>query len=464
VTAPPPAATLRARAAANQTPLPPPRAPTAADLEPPEPPAPTAVRAELARTLVSLTSPGQPAPRGTDTVVVAPAPPVAAPEPGESEPAAGAAASVGTAALGAADEDRLAREFEGGSLAAGIALARHWQGRARRARELVALCRRLVLLAPGDLGLLERLEGAASADGNTAYASAVGHVRHAMLDEALPAPPLLAQPEQPERVRLMLFREGAVQEALALVWEGAAHVFKREPSAYGVTGVERVPFWAPSPVARVYGAAARTLGIAAPLFQRRVPGDITLTIALLHSPSIIVNGELPRPSPEFAFHLGVMLAAAMPGHALLCGAPEDQARSVLRALAMAFGPPTASRSGLTAVANLAEVLWESMPTRSQRRLRQLCDEPQGLVYETAMAEVRAATRRAGLFVAGDLRVAVREVAAELGISLDRGLGAACTSSPELFDLYRLATSPEYAESRWQPARLTSRPPEGIWVV
>ena len=126
--------------------------------------------------------------------------------------------------------------------------------------------------------------------------------------------------------------------------------------------------------------------------------------------------------------------------------------------------PTASRSGLTAVANLAEVLWESMPTRSQRRLRQLCDDPRRLAYEAAMAEIRAATRRAGLFVAGDFRVAAREVALELELPLDRGLGAATAASPELFDLFRVATSPEYAEARWQPARLTTKPPEGTWLV
>lgn len=362
-----------------------------------------------------------------------------------------------------AEEAALEGQLAAGSIAAGLELAQRLEGRRGTARELVATCRRLVLLAPDDPGLLDRLHRAALADRHGVYAAALDHVRRAMTDAPSPPPPLAAQPEQAERVQLMLFGErGAVQEALALVWDGASHVFKREPSAYGVTGVERVPFWAPSPVARIYGAAARALGINAPLFQRRAAGDVTLSLALLQSPSVIVNGELPKASTEFAFHLGVMLAAAMPGHALLCGTPEEQARSVLRALAMAFGPPSASKSGLTAVATLAEVLWESMPTRSQRRLRQLCDDPRRLTYEHAMAEVRAATRRAGLFVAGDLRVAARAVADELGLSLERGLGAACASSPELFDLFRLATSPEYAEARWQSPRAFSRPPEGSW--
>jgi hypothetical protein len=61
-------------------------------------------------------------------------------------------------------------------------------------------------------------------------------------------------------------------------------------------------------------------------------------------------------------------------------------------------------------------------------------------------------------------VAIREVALELELPPGRGLGEAIESCPELLDLFRLATSPEYAEARWQPARLTSRAPEGTWLV
>jgi hypothetical protein len=66
-------------------------------------------------------------------------------------------------------------------------------------------------------------------------------------------------------------------------------------------------------------------------------------------------------------------------------------------------------------------------------------------------------RRAGLFAAGDLPVAVRMTVAELSLSLDtpltepEGLAAACRAHPALADLVRLATSSEYADARWQPA-------------
>jgi hypothetical protein len=163
-----------------------------------------------------------------------------------------------------------------------------------------------------------------------------------------------------------------------------------------------------------------------------------------------------------------MLAAAMPEHALLFGSVESQVRGILKALALAFGPPDESRSGLTSIANLAEVLWESIPARSQRRLRELCDDPDQLDFEIAMSAARRAVRRAGLLSSGDVRVALRETCSEEGISPQTleepgGLAALCSSSPAAADVVRLATSQEYAETRWQPAKSGGRPGGGAWA-
>jgi hypothetical protein len=90
-----------------------------------------------------------------------------------------------------------------------------------------------------------------------------------------------------------------------------------------------------------------------------------------------------------------------------------------------------------------------------------------LRYETALSSAKTATRRAGLFVAGDITVAVRETCADENIPTKaleepNGLSALCASSPALADLVRLATSPEYAETRWQTARGSSRHSSGSW--
>ena len=161
------------------------------------------------------------------------------------------------------------------------------------------------------------------------------------------------------------------------------------------------------------------------------------------------------------------LSPYQPGKPTLLGAPADQVRRVLQALLFAFGPPRSRASQITAVASLAEQLWESLPARAQRELRELCADPAKLDYDAALAVARRAARRAGLFVSGDLEVAVRASCAELGISSQilgapDGLAAACSSSPCVSDLVRLATNPQYAETRWRPSRAGRRPPSGSY--
>jgi cellulose synthase operon protein C len=361
------------------------------------------------------------------------------------------------------DESALHQALKNGSVEAGRDLIVRLVGRADRVHDLVNVCRRVATLRPGDVEILRQLHNAAKLDRDHAYVAAIEHV-FALLEPqrfSAQAPPLISDlPEQPDAVRAMLFRDvgGPVLEALSLVWEGAEHVFRRDTSAYGLTGLERVPLTAPSPLARVYSGAARALGMTrTPLFQRRSAGAVTVNLALLSPPAIVLSGEVHAESAELRFHLGAMLAAALPQFALLFGAPESQARSVLRGLTFAFGPPRPTPASLGPVLNLAELLWESIPARLQRRLRELCDNPDTLDYDVAMPQARVAAHRAGLFVSGDFHVAVREVCADENLDAARvatpgGLFELCKQSASLASLYALAVSPEYAETRWRSAR------------
>jgi tetratricopeptide (TPR) repeat protein len=345
-----------------------------------------------------------------------------------------------------------------------------------RTHDLVTVCRRVVELLPGDQGALERLHAAARADKNFGYARAIEHVMSltSASGASIAPPPLSDQPEQPELVRAMLFRDTLTNgaQALAFVWEGAEHVFRRDATAYGITGLERVQLGAPMPLARVYSSAARALGATrTALYQRRTPGSISLSVALMSPPAVIISGEIREESSALRFHLGAMLTAAMSEYALLFGTSESEARAVLRALALAFGPPQRQSHGsLAQAANLAEVLWESVPARSQRRLRELCDVPDELEYEVVMESAWHALRRAGLFVCGDLEAALRETCSTLGLSDENlrqpgGLAALCAANEAAKDLVSLATSPMYAETRWQPARGGGqRHSTGQWVV
>ncbi|MCE7894102.1 MAG: hypothetical protein DYH12_31125, partial [Sorangiineae bacterium PRO1] len=366
-------------------------------------------------------------------------------------------------------EGELQGQLVQGSLDAGFELVRQLENRRSRSDDLVAVCRRMVGLRPGDRELLRQLYVAALADKNHVYARAVEHAL-SLFDpsvEAAPPPSLAEQPEDPTRLRSLLFREltSPVLEALALVWEGASHVFRRDPATYGVAGAARVPLTSPTPIGRNYASAARVLGLTrTPLFQRRTMGPITLGVALLTPPAVIAGGDVTRETPELSYHLGAMLIATLPEHVLLFGSSEEQARSILKSLLLAFGPPTEHKSELASAASLAEVLWERIPARSQRRLRELCHEPEGIDYETGMECARRAARRAGLFVSGDLGVALRQACRQEGLPPEAvqspaNLAQAVATHAGLADLVRLATSSEYSAARWQSPRGT-RPAGG----
>jgi hypothetical protein len=359
----------------------------------------------------------------------------------------------------ASGEQSLYDALRRGSIDAGFELVRQLEHRPSRAHDLVSVARRLALLQPGDLQAVSRLHDAALLDRDPVYARASEHVLSVLSSgQAVEAPALSDQPEQPDAVRALLFREQSSRalEALSLVWEGAEHVFRRDPSTYGVTGLERVPAGAPTPLARSYAALARALGLLrTPLFQRRSAGPVTVSLALLSPPAVILSGDVRQDSPELRFHLGAMLAAATPQYALLFGSPESQGRAVLRGLAFAFSPPRANASNPGAVLNLAEVLWESIPARLQRRLRELCEDPDALDYDVALAAAKLAVRRAGFFGSGDLGVSLRQVAAEEGYELDsaeQNMRTFVRDNPTARNLYSLALAAEYAHTRFQFGR------------
>lgn len=361
----------------------------------------------------------------------------------------------------APDEADLLRRFKGGDESAAHELITRLEGRPQRTQDLVSVCRRLAKMKPADAWVLQRLRDAAAQDGNYPYANAVAHVMGLFEGyEAGPdAPPLRDQPELPDAVKAMLFRNnlGPGGEALRIVWEGASHVFRRDPSTYGVTGLERVPLGAPTVLGRVYSEAARAMGVTrTPMFQRRSAGSVTMSLALLTPPALILSGEVAQDSLALRYHIGSMLAAAWPEHVLLFGAGEAPVRAVLQALLIAFGPPRTGKNPQS-VANLAEVLWESIPASAQRQLRQLCDDPNLLAYDAVVTTARGVQRRSGLFVCGDFGLSLRQVLQQegLGTELPRSLeqlAVLARQNPAVIDLLNLATSPEYAEVRWQSAK------------
>ncbi len=364
-----------------------------------EPAPPTMPAAEIA---VRMRSTPPPLPSPYASAAAPPSPAAAEPLTGSSQLAADG------------DEADLRRELMAGSFQAGEQLvALYASDAAHHSRDLLAVRRQQAAIRPGDLIALARLHEAAALDGNAPFANAVEHVL-GVFDSSggAPPPPLGAQRDAPALVSSLLFRQvdSIVNEALAIVWETG--LYRRDTASYGLTGVERVQPNAGTPLAETFASLLRLFGLGRVwLFHRRMPGPVRAEVALLTSPSVVLSGDIVPDSPELLYELGATLTASMPEHALVNGMPEDELRTLIDALVAAFGPLDAAPRGNRAVVRLEQSLWQLIPPRAERRLREICAHPEAFSFDSAVQSTRLAMRRAGLFACGSLSTAVRIVAA-----------------------------------------------------
>jgi hypothetical protein len=379
----------------------------------------------------------------------------AQPAPGSSQRPRGRRLSSGS--MASVRERDLVAAFENGDALAGRTLLELLAGDAARSHDRLVIAERLTTLLPGDEWTLRQLVQAAESERNAPLAAAVRHVLGTF--GVVPfevAPEVGKLREQPDEVRKML--TGDLQcagvEAAAIVWDNVPNLFKQEPSAYGITGLERVAAGPLTPLSRLYADAVRLFGVGrVPVFQRRGAEAITLSVALLSPPALLVSGEIEDGSSELAFHFGAMILATTPELALLFGAEPPRVRLLLAALLAAFGPPSAARPS-PEVTRLAASLWEFLPPRGQRRLSQLCAHPEQFAYDRVTAAARQVLRRAGLVLCADLATAVVAACEEERLAPPRTLtelGECARHSAAVADLLRLAVSPAYAEVRWSAA-------------
>ncbi|MDC0741148.1 tetratricopeptide repeat protein [Polyangium mundeleinium] len=398
-----------------------------------------------------------------------PAPIVEEPPP-PAQPRARTAPPAPAPGGGPARETALFEQLMAGSYDAGERLVELYGANAEaRSRDLLVVRKHQASLRPGDRTTLQKLHEAALLDRNGAYARAVDHVLAGFdpAGRAVAPPALSALASAPELVLALLFRnvESPINEALAITWETGR--YRREPSHYGLTGALRVQPGAPTVLGDVWGSVTRVFGAArTPLFHRRAPAGapsqaaaLGVQVALLAPPAVVLSGEIREETPELRYLLGASIAGAMPEHVLV-RLPEEHLLTLIEALRAAFGPVGPTGGTDPGVARLGQDLWQIVPPRGDRRLREIFAQPDGITYEAAMESARRAARRAGLFASGDLPTALRLVVAELKLELDApltaegGLARACAAHPALADLVRLATRSEYAEARFRAAPST----------
>lgn len=373
------------------------------------------------------------------------------PMPPSSPPTPAPVSSAG------ATEDQLVAALEAGDIDSGRQLLERMHADRNRSRDAVVVAQHLVALKPGDVAILELLVNAAHRDGNEALANAVRHVIGSYGGGEPISPPDIEGLEPHGNAALSLAQQGAISplhEALAVVWEHCHGLYKKDLSAYRISGVERVPLSAPTALGGLYRDASKVLG-GSKTAVFRLPGqnDIALQLGLLSPPAVIVAGEIGAVSPELSFHFGAMLVAASPEHALTFGCTPEEVQHLLDALAVSFGPGRASDSRPDPeVTRVAAYLWETIPSRAQRRLSQLCKRSEDLLYEPLAVSAKRVLRRAGLLVCGDLPTAVTDVCYENGMTPPTNLSelAECAATnPAVGDLLGLALSPEYAEVRFR---------------
>jgi tetratricopeptide (TPR) repeat protein len=355
-----------------------------------------------------------------------------------------------------------------GSLAAADELDSLLAAEPSRAAALVKVRRQAVELVPGDLGRLASLRDAARLDKNPNYVRAIDHVLRAFDAHQTPVapPPLSAQQTQPGMLTLLTRHSRELAgEAFGVVWENASAIFAKPPALYRMTGLERIapgPMWT---LSRLYEVALRLLDTPRfALYHRRGDGPLTLTVALLQNPSAILGGEAREDGPDVRWMLGHALASVLPQNALPIGLPEAEGRVLWQVLLGAFGPPTTTKMD-RAHANLAEMLWQSLAPRAQRRLKELLSNDDATPFELVVERANQSGRRVGMFLTGDFAHAARTVLSEhAALDVDDlqrpgGLVRLCNVLPSLADLYRLAVRPEYADARWHvPSPQSSRFP------
>jgi hypothetical protein len=309
---------------------------------------------------------------------------------------------------------------------------------------------------PGDIDRLAALREAAIADKNGNYARAIEHVLRAFDASVGPLapPPLSAQTLQPGILALLTrhSREPA-GEAFACVWDGAQSLFAKPPTTYGMTGLERLVPGPASALSRLFEVALRLLDTPRfALFHRRGQGPLVPTTALLANPSAILSGYAGEDGPELRWAVGGAFSGVLPQNAMPLAMVESEARALWQVLGSAFGPPgrvKASREN----AALAEILWQTLAPRAQRRLKELLAQDVETPFELVVERAKQSGRRVGMFLTGDFGDAARRVAADFGrdrslLEMPGGLPQLCGELPALADLYRLAIRPEYADARW----------------
>ena len=319
-----------------------------------------------------------------------------------------------------------------------------------RRDEAHALLGQLVRVAPERLAALRQLYARARELRAQAEAQVCAQIL-SLLDTSISAPPRV--PFDPEDLSTEELSEivyagerPELAEVLSLLWQHAVAIPRLRRTPEMLQAGEPVTDHGDTPLQNAYTRATSMLGVPhLKLFTRA--GALPEVSALPTHPPVIVLRTGLADEVALEFMLARSLVQAAPQHALLCTLPESEGRALLIALLEAFGHDPRKKPLSRAAKELATELLQSIPARTQARMRELL-EPyvEQVDYEELRQQAERSAQRAGLFVCSDVNCALRTIARtdealrDCDIRTEVGFVRACQRSDAFREVIRSALS------------------------
>lgn len=294
-----------------------------------------------------------------------------------------------------------------------LSLARSLLGHPTRWHEAGVLLRAAVRWAPFRVDILQALSMFAERQASRFEQSVCESLLACFDDRPITTP--IAPPVLFDALLLSAIEDDFPREAkdaLRMVWEHAAPLFKKQLGDYGARPTDRLPPLAQTPVSRAWRRVSLVLGDTQTQLYRNELGGGALTLARTVPPSIVVPEITESNELELAFRIARLLVLARAPYVLLTTSSPDEGAAILDALFAAFGPThdgeRPSREALT----LAGELWKAIPTRAQRELRDALGAAGPIEHATYVRSALATSARVALLTIGDPGIALRGLAAD----------------------------------------------------
>ena len=158
---------------------------------------------------------------------------------------------------------------------------------------------------------------------------------------------------------------------LAHVSQGAAPLFRRTLSSYGVSASDFVGRGDETPFSKPLQDVAARFGVEHDVYLRHT-GEDKLTLVPTNPSAILIGDGTSEDHVVLRYRFARMFECARPGSSLLATLTPDSTQNLMSAVRAAFGPADAKGPSVPReAAALAAELWRTMPSSTQRQVSNL---------------------------------------------------------------------------------------------